>query len=554
MRSGLRRAILAAITMLWSVPAGATDISIPGRTVMVRDGILLKLIAKPVGAFTIPGLGSAGDPLINPASVNVFDTDGTGSFNDALTGGTWQGLGSPPGSAGYKYKNPSAPAGGAVKLVILKAGLIKSLARDTGSLTTPIDGNLAIELNTGTDRRCAEFGGTEIRNIAGLYKYKDAPAPASCALFNPACCDGNGFFNFTNVTAPGDCGDMIDPFGALVSNVACGAIYSGGGGNVYALPSAAPDLGSITMAVDSCAGELATVGATTSATTGSLEKCTSVGCLFGAPRSLPNPSASPFSLCVVSTVSTAPSGTFDCGSGATNIDLGVTWSLYLTGDTGTDPGNTIPGIQACPLCSAGNCVGGANAMGACTPDTTAIDSAYPTSNDCPPAASDFVGSIPVALNLSSGTVAWTGTIATNDTGSTASVQGRVFSGYCRDLALPGGSGSFDADVAPGNQSRKCWENGMAVGSPCSEADNGAETCEQRTHGAFGPNGGNIRTVRAIGNSMSILGGPSPATLVSVFSIAPIFDATMDANMDLPGPGAVVLPGTARSCFNAMSCP
>jgi hypothetical protein len=64
----------------------------------------------------------------------------------------------------------------------------------------------------------------------------------------------------------------------------------------------------------------------------------------------------------------------------------------------------------------------------------------------------------------------------------------------------------------------------------------------------------VKTVRAIGNSMSIIGGPSPATLVSVFSIAPTFDAFLDVNMDLPGPGAVVLPGTVTGCFNAMSCP
>jgi hypothetical protein len=145
-------------------------------------------------------------------------------------------------------------------------------------------------------------------------------------------------------------------------------------------------------------------------------------------------------------------------------------------------------------------------------------------------------------------------VATNDTNSTASSQTRVYAGYCRDVALPGGTGSFDADAMAGNQFKQCWENGMAVGTACSEADNGAESCEQRTTGAFGPNGGANRTIRAIGNAMSILGGPAPATLVSVFAIPPTFDATIDGAGDLPGPGAVAIPGTARTCTTANPCP
>ena len=54
--------------------------------------------------------------------------------------------------------------------------------------------------------------------------------------------------------------------------------------------------------------------------------------------------------------------------------------------------------------------------------------------------------------------------------------------------------------------------------------------------------------------MSIVGGPAAATLVSVFSIPPTFDATIDGAGDLPGPGAVAIPGTAASCFDAMTCP
>jgi hypothetical protein len=92
---------------------------------------------------------------------------------------------------------------------------------------------------------------------------------------------------------------------------------------------------------------------------------------------------------------------------------------------------------------------------------------------------------------------------------------------------------------------------MAVGAACSGT---FESCEQRNNGAFGPAGGANRTITAVGNAMSIIGGPAAGTLVSIFSIRPTFDPTVDAAGDLPGPGVVALPGTAQSCAVASSCP
>jgi hypothetical protein len=99
----------------------------------------------------------------------------------------------------------------------------------------------------------------------------------------------------------------------------------------------------------------------------------------------------------------------------------------------------------------------------------------------------------------------------------------------------------------GDQSKKCWENGMAVGSACSEAHNRAETCEQRTVGAFGPNGGAIRTIRVFGARAGAIhdGQPHGATLGAIFSVAPTFDSTVDAADDLPGPAAVSLQGDVQ---------
>jgi hypothetical protein len=355
---------------------------------------------------------------------------------------------------------------------------------------------------------------------------------------------------FATVDAPGDCGDLIDAMGVLVTNLACSGLYTGGGGNSVPLPFAVPDLGLSITAITSCAGQTATLGATTSTQTGSNRTCTSAGCLFGAPLAVPNPGSTPTSVCVLNAVGGPPLGTLTCNTGATGLSLPLSSVLFLTGDTATDPGSTIDGIQPCPICRGmpSVCTGGTNGGMPCTPGTTTLggNAAYPTSHDCPPDPMFNIGTLPIAFNLSSGTITWSGTSATNDTGGTCSVQNRVFSGFCRDVD---GTGAF-AGSTPAT-AQQCWENGMAIGPACSGT---FESCEQRNNGAFGPAGGANRTVVAIGNAMSILGGPGAATLVSVFSIPPTFDATVDAAGDLPGPGAVSLPGTATLCPTAGTCP
>jgi hypothetical protein len=363
--------------------------------------------------------------------------------------------------------------------------------------------------------------------------------------------------SFTNADATGDCGDIITAGGApTVANLTCSGLYTGGGGNSVPLPFAVPDSSTAISAITACTGQTGTLGATTSAQTGSNRNCTGTGCLFGAPLAVPNTATTPTSVCVINAASTNAAGTLTCNTGATTLSLPLSSTLYLTGDKIASQA----GIQPCPTCrNPGGgfvCTGGPNNGMVCTPGTTigpaTGDLSYPTSHDCPPDGSDNIGSLPVAFVLSTGTVMWTGTVATNDTGSTASVQTRVFSGFCRDVALPGGTGSFDVSATAGGQFQQCWENGVAVNGMCSETLNGAESCEQRAQGAFGPNGGANRTIKAIGNSMSLLAGPAGGTLVSVFSIPPTFDATIDGAGDLPAPGAVSIVGTATLC-SALNC-
>ena len=558
MRLGLRSSTFAAaaLALVCSGSADAADIGIPGKIAIMKGGKLAKLVAKPVGAFTIPGIGSAGDPVMNGGEVNFFDTGTVGAIlTDTLSAGTWTGLGNPAGSKGWKYSNTLAPSGGAVKLIIIKTAVIKILAKDDGTAgDAMLAGALGITLETGTDNRCAEFGGssTVIKDESGLHKRKDAPAPGSCPVplvpFACAGCNGDSYLNFSTANAPGDCGDLIDSMGVLVTNLACAGLYTGGGGNSVPLPYVVPDQGSAVTAITTCTGSVVTVGGTSAGQTGSNRTCTNAGCFFGHPLSIPNPNSTPTSVCVLNQLSAAPSGTVDCSTGATNMDLPLSSIIYLTGDTATDSSSTIAGIQPCPLCTGGSCIGGPNNGMGCTPGTTTLggNPAYPTSHDCPPDPMFDIGTLPIAFGLSSGTVQWSGTVATNDTGSTVSVQNRVFAGFCQDCD---GTNAFEGSTPA--TAHHCWENGMAVGAACAGV---FESCQQRNNGAFGPAGGANRTIIVIGNAASIIGGPAAATLVSIFSIPPTFDATIDATADLPAPGAVALPGTAQSCAAANACP
>ena len=86
------------------------------------------------------------------------------------------------------------------------------------------------------------------------------------------------------------------------------------------------------------------------------------------------------------------------------------------------------------------------------------------------------------------------------------------------------------------------------------ASGNAPASEPPPRGPGNWDGGGNRTITAIGSATSILEGPVPGTLVSIFSIPPTFDATIDQAGNLPGPGAVALPGTASLCSSASPCP
>src|SRR5881396_1215543 len=268
---------------------------------------------------------------------------------------------------------------------------------------------------------------------------------AACCGFSPKPSE----LSFTTSIGAGNCGTVQNSAGTVTKQLACGGLYTGGGSNSVPLPYAVPDMGNSLTGVSSCSGSSLTLANLTSAQTGSNRNCTSVGCLFGPPLPIPNPSSPPTSVCVINTVSTNASGTADCGSGASQLSLPLTSTLYLDGDLFPN----APGIQVCPVCTkacntgannggpcngdadcanagctgagvpmpcctgfqtgtctapgscagANACHGGPNNGMPCTPAASPISQSFPTTHDCPPPPSSNIGNLPIAFALTTGT-------------------------------------------------------------------------------------------------------------------------------------------------------
>jgi hypothetical protein len=332
--------------------------------------------------------------------------------------------------------------------------------------------------------------------------------------------------------------------GSPILSLACGGLYIGGGGNAVPLPITVPDQGSTVTSITDCdpvTGALTLSGAS-AAETGSNRNCSTAGCFFGPPLPIPNAMTPPTSTCVINTVAVDASGTASCDDGSQSLDLPLNSQVFLTGDTLL----AEPGIQPCPLCpdsgpNAFACLGGANDGLPCTPGSSDLGNSYPTSHDCPPFISLDVGTLPIAFALTTGTAAATAVTLGNQEG--------VFCGFCRDVTA-GGSHCFEGDSSvacppgstPVHTARPCDSS-----ADCPDPD--YPDCQQRDSGAFSR--GAARGISTTGSPAGACladGTPHASTLVSLFCIPPTFEPTVDTTGNLPGPGAVSLPGTVGVLF------
>ncbi len=401
--------------------------------------------------------------------------------------------------------------------------------------------------------------------------------------------------------ASNTCDEQIG--GGLPRALECGALYTGGGLNAVPLPIPVPDMGKFFTEVTSCnsgAGELitgptapgdgggivtgrnCTTGRTCTGGSNDGDPCVldadcdsnvcTTNCTFGAPLPIPNTMTPPVSYCSVNDVAQDASGTTQCEGGDTDVSVPLRINLFLNGDLFSmlNPPN-IPGIQPCPLCDtfcsvsempcnadsdcpltqtcdvSPRCLGGPHDSDPCTPatsDSTALgdsQNAYPTSHDCPPEPSFLVTELQMSFALTSGTIVENA----RDLGTGVGAE-RVFSGFCRDNFVEG-TLCFEGDT----EGACTGPPGNGVGVPCdTDADCAApyESCAQRHRGAFGPSQEAATQITVFGEPDGQClgdGATHAATLVSVFDIPPTFNSFVDANWDLPGPGAVMLQGAAQ---------
>ena len=318
-------------------------------------------------------------------------------------------------------------------------------------------------------------------------------------------------------------GELLDDSGAHISDLTSGGLYFGGGLEGVPLPAAVPASGTTLTAITACNPDTGaiTIGSRSAAQTGSNANCSATGCLFGPPLPIPNPTAASTSTCVVNVVSSNASGTGNCDGNITSLNLPLASGIYLTGDLNP----SITGIQPCPICTGGTCKGGPNDTVACTPGTTTPGDQYPTSNDCPPPVGAFLGNLPIAFDLSTG-------LRSKTAFDNLPTQANVFCGYCASNA-----GVFK------NPAQTCTTNATCVTGIFTK-------CRQKDAGAFQTDLLALNTARTInetGTPSACLadGASHSATMVSVFCTAPTFNGIVDGSADLPGPGAVSLPGTSQ---------
>src|SRR5262249_50592836 len=287
------------------------------------------------------------------------------------------------------------------------------------------------------------------------------------------------------------CGPTLDGSNALIKTLTCGGLNLGGGADL--VPEGPIPDGSTSRFALSCTGSSCTIGpnSTTPPVNTAGPDCTATGCNFGTPLPIPSPTIPAITTCVLNTWSAPASGT-----PSTNVALSS--DVYITGNL----------AQPCPRCSAtgtpsspgtGTCDRGPRAGLACT--TT---SSTGVTRDCPTGGTD----------------------ATHP-------------------CTPGGGACIDGShvgVIPINLSPLSTSTASktsATGNFCP----GQSNTSGHAFGCFGSAA--CRTITENGAAAGAIstGTPASATLASVFCIAATNNGLVDASADLPGPGAISLPGT-----------
>ena len=235
-------------------------------------------------------------------------------------------------------------------------------------------------------------------------------------------------------------------------------------------------------------------------------------------------------------------------SGTANLQTGET---SITVDLFSDVFLTTAG-EVCPRCNNGQCTSGVNEGKSCALEGTvtvaqaAGDKTYNVSRDCPPDAqfSQFAGSLPIHLPLTSGSASLAGPrpckAQPGDPSSGVPVQddqcgGSACNATCTGLACQTKTADNKCIDAKGGLSQFCCAGDTT--KPCFPTNTG--------------NPANAGKIDRTGSPMPVTPAwndptfpkMSHGTVVSLFCIPATTANTVNITSGLPGPGALILPGT-----------
>ena len=151
------------------------DEEMPGTSLTVRTGRRVTVVGRAAVPYDPPD--PANDPRVEGATLQVFDTGGSaGGDSYDLPAAGWNGLGVPPGSAGFRYRGSAADP---CRSAVVKRNVVRATCRGAAiTLAPPFAGDAGVILIVGTDskRYCATFGGTTGKNTTGVLRRRNAPA------------------------------------------------------------------------------------------------------------------------------------------------------------------------------------------------------------------------------------------------------------------------------------------------------------------------------------------------------------------------------------------
>lgn len=186
MRRIARYATGAALLLSFSAAYAAT-VPVSTKKVLDISGRAFKFLTKgnvtPVPQPSIPP--TAVDGLLRVCT----DADPVGIYTP-LPAANWKGLGNPPGTKGYKYKDPNGTTFGGCKVMVIKGAVFKANCASFAFLGHPFTGNaVRTRVKIGDNDYCHDCdvsgNGTVVKNDSQKLIIKDCAA-TSCLCASPS--------------------------------------------------------------------------------------------------------------------------------------------------------------------------------------------------------------------------------------------------------------------------------------------------------------------------------------------------------------------------------